>query len=96
MDEPVAYALTFDDGNSSSLKSPVSHLDVGQYNVSLKIMDQENLVKCRCKTINVSDDSAPIPIISMNGMILTDNLSILTGQIIQFSAKNLITFRQPP
>ena len=23
MDEPVAYAWTFDDGNSSSLKSPV-------------------------------------------------------------------------
>ena len=30
MDEPVAYAWTFDDGNSSSLKSPVRpYLDVG-------------------------------------------------------------------
>ena len=37
-------------------------------------------------TVNVSDDST-VPIISMNGMVLTDNLSILTGQIIQFSAE---------
>ncbi len=89
MDEPVAYAWTFDDGNSSSLKSPVRpYLDVGQYNVSLRIMDQGGTwSEADVKTINVSDDSAPVPLISMNGMVLTDNLSILTGQIIQFSAE---------
>ena len=39
------------------------------------------------KSINVSDTSAPGPIITVNDKIIMTNLSILTGQIIQFSAE---------
>ena len=88
MDDPVAYAWTFDDGNTSSLKSPVRpYLEVGSYNVSLKILDQGGTWSdADVTTVNVSDDTDPIPVISVNGLVLVDNLSILTGQIIQFSA----------
>ena len=40
LDDPVAYAWDFGDGNTSSLKSPVRpYLEVGSYNVSLRVMD---------------------------------------------------------
>ena len=89
LDDPVAYAWTFDDGNTSALKSPVRpYLEVGQYNVSLKVLDQGGTWSdSDISVINVSDDSEPNPVITVNGQILTDNLSILTGQIIQFSAE---------
>ena len=89
LDDPVAYAWTFGDGNTSSLKSPVRpYLDVGQYNVSLKILDQGGTWSdSDITSINVTDDSLPNPIISVNGQVITNNLSILTGQIIQFSAE---------
>ena len=89
LDDPVAYAWTFGDGNTSSLKSPVRpYLEVGQYNVSLMILDQGGTWSdSDITTINVTDDSDPNPIISVNGVVITNNLSILTGQIIQFSAE---------
>ena len=89
LDDPVAYAWTFDDGNTSSLKSPVRpYLEVGQYNVSLRVMDQGGTwSQADVTPINVTDTSQPNPIISVNGQVLTDNLSILTGQTIQFSAE---------
>ncbi len=89
LDDPVAYAWTFGDGNTSSLKSPVRpYLEVGQYNASLQILDQGGTwSQSDVTSINVTDESDPNPIISVNGQVLTDNLSILTGQIIQFSAE---------
>ena len=89
MDDPVAYAWDFDDGNTSALKSPVRpYLEVGQYNVSLRILDQGGTwSQADMKSINVSDTSAPGPIITVNDQIIISNLSILTGQIIQFSAE---------
>ena len=89
LDDPVAYAWTFGDGNTSSLKSPVRpYLSVGEYNVSLKVMDQGGTWSdSDVKQVNVSDNSAPIPVITVNGQVILDNLSILTGQIIQFSAE---------
>ena len=88
LDDPVAYAWDFDDGNTSSLKSPVRpYLDVGQYNASLRVLDQGGTwSQSDVKSINVTDVTAPNPIISVNGQIIESNLSILTGQIIQFSA----------
>ena len=54
----------------------------------LKILDQGGTWSDSDVTsINVTDDSAPNPIISVNGQVITNNLSILTGQIIQFSAE---------
>ena len=88
LDAPVAYAWNFDDGNTSSLKSPVRpYRSVGQYNVSLKVLDQGGVwSQSDIKSINVTDLTEPTPIISVNGQIIVDNLTILTGQIIQFSA----------
>ncbi len=88
LDDPVAYAWDFGDGNSSSLKSPVRpYLDVGQYNVSLRVKDQGGTwSQSDVKGVNVTDDTLPNPIISVNGQIISENLSILTGQIIQFNA----------
>lgn len=88
MDVPVAYAWDFGDDNSSSLKSPVRpYLDVGQYNVSLRVKDQGGTwSQSDIKGINVTDDTSPNPIIYVNGQVITENLSILTGQIIQFDA----------
>ncbi|MAI04773.1 MAG: hypothetical protein CMA07_03590 [Euryarchaeota archaeon] len=89
LDDPVAYAWSFDDGNTSSLKSPVRpYLEVGEYNVSLMILDQGGTWSdSDITTINVTDETDPNPIISVNGQVITNNLSILTGQIIQFSAE---------
>ncbi|MFL2968274.1 MAG: PKD domain-containing protein [Candidatus Poseidoniaceae archaeon] len=88
LDDPVAYAWDFGDGNTSSLKSPVrSYLDAGSYNVSLRILDQGGTWSLSdVKSINVTDLTSPIPTISVNGQVIVDNLTILTGQIIQFSA----------
>ena len=88
LDDPVAYAWDFGDGNTSSLKSPVRpYLEVGSYNVSLRVMDQGGTWSLSdLKQLNVTDTSQPIPVISVNGQVITDNISILTGQFVQFSA----------
>ena len=88
LDDPVAYAWDFGDGNTSSLKSPVrAYLGAGSYNVSLRILDQGGTWSLSdVKSINVTDLTSPIPTISVNGQVIVDNLTILTGQIIQFSA----------
>ena len=89
LDDPVAYAWDFDDGNTSSLKSPVRpYLEVGQYNVTLRVMDQGGTWSgTDLKSINVTDTTLPNPIITVSGQVIVDNLSLLTGQIIQFSAE---------
>ncbi|MBT7244956.1 MAG: PKD domain-containing protein, partial [Euryarchaeota archaeon] len=89
LDDPVAYAWDFDDGNTSSLKSPVRpYLEVGQYNASLRVMDQGGTwSQSDVKSINITDTSLPNPIITVNGLVIEDNISILTGQIVQFGAE---------
>ena len=88
LDDPVAYAWTFGDGNTSSLKNPVRpYVDIGEYNATLRVLDKggtwssSNIV-----SVNVTDNSEPIPVITVNNQIVIDNISILTGQIIQFDA----------
>ena len=39
------------------------------------------------KSINVTDMTPPNPIITVNGLVIEDNLSIITGQIVQFGAE---------
>ena len=89
LDDPVAYAWDFDDGNSSSLKSPVrSYLEVGQYNTTLRVLDQGGTwSQSDVTSINITDTTSPNPIITVNGLVIEDNLSILTGQIVQFGAE---------
>ena len=88
LNDPVAYAWTFGDGNSSSLKNPVRpYVDIGQYNASLRVLDKGGTWSSSdTVSINVTDDTPPVPSITVNGQIIISNISILTGQIIQFNA----------
>ncbi|MDP6869223.1 MAG: PKD domain-containing protein [Candidatus Poseidoniaceae archaeon] len=88
LDLPVAYAWDYNDGNTSSLKSPVrSFTDVGQYNVSLRVKDSGGTWSLTdIKQINITDSSEPIPVITVAGQIIEDNYTILTGQRILFDA----------
>ena len=40
--------------------------------------------------INVTDDTVPVPIITVNNLVISDNISILTNQMIQFSASRTV------
>ena len=88
LDAPVAYSWDFDDGNTSSLKSPVrSYRAPGEYNVTLRVLDQGgSWSSMHNTTVNITDITAPTPIISVNGVVIGSDLSILTGQRILFSA----------
>ena len=88
LDSPVAYAWDFNDGTTSSLKSPVRSFQmIGSYNVTLRVQDQGGTWSdADSKMVNISDDSPPVPIISVNGQIIVDEITILTGQRILFDA----------
>ena len=87
-DDPIAYAWTFGDGNTSSLKNPVRpYISIGEYNSTLRVLDAGGTWSSPSTvSVNVTDDSAPVPSVSVNGQTIMSNLSILTGQIIQFDA----------
>ena len=89
MDSPIAYAWDFNDGSSSSLKSPVRSFElVGEYNVTLRVLDRGNIwSNAESMLVNISDDSAPMPIITVNGVVIENEISILTGQRILFNAE---------
>ena len=86
LDQPVAYAWDFGDGVTSNLKSPTrSYQTIGKYNATLRIMDQGNTwSETDVIVINVTDDTVPVPVITVNNVVITDNISILTNQMIQF------------
>ena len=86
-DSPVAYLWDFDDGTTSSLKSPTrSYQSIGDYNATLKIMDQGGVwSQSELHRVNVTDDSSPVPIISVNNIVIDSEISIFTNQLIQFS-----------
>ena len=66
-----------------NLKSPTrSYQDIGSYNATLRIMDQGNTWSetDMSSVINVTDDTVPAPIITVNNLVITDNISILTNQ----------------
>ena len=92
LDSPVAYAWDFGDGVTSNLKSPTrSYQDIGFYNATLRIMDQGNTwSETDIIGINVTDDTVPVPIITVNNLVISDNISILTNQMIQFSASRTV------
>ncbi len=92
LDQPIAYAWDFDDGVTSNLKSPTRlYENTGIYNATLRIMDQGNTwSETDILQINVTDDSIPQPVITVNNIVITDNISILTNQMIQFSASRTI------
>jgi len=87
-DSPVAYAWDFGDGVSSSLKSPTrSFQSIGIYNSTLRIMDQGNTwSEIDIHQVNITDDTSPVPVISVNNLVIDSEISIFTDQLIQFSA----------
>ena len=92
LDPPVAYAWDFGDGVTSNLKSPTrSYQDIGFYNATLRIMDQGNTwSETDIIGVNVTDDTVPIPVITVNNLVISDNVSVLTNQVIQFSASRTV------
>ena len=87
-DPPTAYAWDFGDSTTSGLKSPYrSYKDVGLYNATLRIQDQGgSWSDVDVLQLNITDNSPPIPLITVNGVLIDDEVSILTEQLILFSA----------
>jgi len=88
LDAPTAYAWVFGDNGSSNLKSPMRpYTDVGSYNATLRVQDQGgSWSETQVHSINVSDDSQPVPIITVNNVVIDQELTLLTGQRVLFSA----------
>ena len=88
LDAPTAYAWVFGDNGSSNLKSPLrSYTTVGSYNATLRVQDRGGTwSETQVHPINVSDVTEPFPIITVNNVIIEDNITLLTGQRILFSA----------
>ena len=88
LDSPVAYAWDFNDGNTSGLKSPVRPYQMtGEFNVTLRVLDQGGTWSdVDFETVNITDDTLPVPIITVNNVIIENYISILTGQTILFKA----------
>jgi PKD repeat protein len=92
LDAPVAYAWDFGDNSTSGLKSPLrAYESTGVYNVTLRVMDQGNTWSdTSIMQINVSDTSPPIPIITVNNVVIENEINILTNQLILFSAARTV------
>jgi PKD repeat protein len=87
-DSPVAYAWNFGDGTTSGLKSPLrSYEDIGLYNATLRVEDQGgSWSDVDVLQLNITDISPPVPLITVNGVVIENQVSILTEQLILFSA----------
>ena len=85
---PSSYIWDLGDGNSSSLKNPVhSFSDEGEYAITLVVQDQGGYYSNAISwNISVNDNSSPIAEISIDGLAIEGELTIQTGQRVQFSA----------
>ena len=85
---PTAYAWVFGDNSSSNLKSPLRpYTNVGTYNATLRIQDVGgSWSETQVHTVNVTDDTLPVPIITVNNVVIDQEITLLTGQRILFSA----------
>ena len=87
-DAPVAYAWDFGDGETSGLKSPVrAYETLGSFNVSLRIRDVGGRWSpTDVMSIDVVDDTDPVPILAINNQVLGESISVMVDQRILFSA----------
>jgi PKD repeat protein len=87
-DSPTAYAWDFGDNISSSLKSPVRYYtSVGTFNATLRIQDVGGTwSETDIHEIVVNDTTQPVPIITVNNVVIETEISIMTNQKILFSA----------
>tara|TARA_B110000444_G_scaffold259360_2_gene302916 strand:- start:66590 stop:70792 length:4203 start_codon:yes stop_codon:yes gene_type:complete len=88
LDAPVAYAWNFGDSTTSGLKSPFrSYQSIGFYNATLQVQDQGgSWSDADILELNITDSTPPIPLITVNGVLVEEEISILTNQMILFSA----------
>lgn len=88
LDAPVAYAWDFGDSTTSGLKSPFrSYQSIGLYNATLRVQDQGgSWSDVDVLELNITDSTPPIPLITVNGVLIEEEISILTNQMILFSA----------
>ena len=88
LDSPVAYAWNFGDSTTSGLKSPYrSYQSIGLYNATLRVQDQGgSWSDADVLELNITDVTPPIPLITVNGVLIQEEISILTNQMILFSA----------
>jgi len=87
LDSPVAYAWDFGDSATSGLKSPFrSYQYIGQYNASLRVQDQGgSWSDVDVFELNITDTSPPTPLITVNSVVIPEEITILTNQMILFS-----------
>tara|TARA_B100000131_G_scaffold94761_1_gene91694 strand:+ start:3133 stop:7341 length:4209 start_codon:yes stop_codon:yes gene_type:complete len=85
---PQSYLWSMGDGNDSLLKNPIhSFLDEGAYVVSLIVVDRGGYFSDPISwEISVNDSTAPNPVISIDGIQITEEISVNTNQRVQFSA----------
>jgi PKD repeat protein len=86
---PSAYIWDLGDGNGSNLKNPVhSYMGEGEYHIILVVMDQGGYYsEAQTWNISVNDSSSPVPEISVEGVVISSELTFQTNQRIQFSAR---------
>ena len=85
---PTSYIWDLGDGNVSSLKNPIhSYTEEGEFFITLVVMDQGGYYsETQTWNISVNDFSTPVPVISIDGVVIAGELTIQTNQRIQFSA----------
>ena len=85
---PIAYFWDLGDNVSSTLKNPVhQYLEPGTYPVVLTVMDQGGYYsEAQTWDLVVEDTSDPIPEISVEGVVVTEELILMTNQQVMFSA----------
>ena len=88
-DTPVGYIWDLGDNNSTSLKKPTHpYIAAGEYEIILVVRDQGGYYsESQSWNISVNDSSDPVPEISVDGVVISDELVLLTNQRVQFSAR---------
>ena len=87
LDAPIAYAWDFGDSTTSGLKSPYrSYQSIGLYNATLRVQDQGgSWSDVDVLPLNITDTTPPIPLITVNNLLIEEEITILTNQMILFS-----------
>ncbi len=85
---PASYIWDLGDGYVSSLKNPMHpYTDEGVFFITLVVMDQGgHYSDSSTWNISVNDSSSPVPQITIDGLIIMEDVTIQTNQRIHFSA----------
>ena len=89
---PTEYIWDLGNGEFSGLKNPTqSYEEEGEYQITLIVRDQGGYYsEIQIWDILVNDTSTPIPVISIEGIEIDEEITILTNQNIKFSALDTI------